>query len=114
MLRETDNFYLQKDEPVKGCLLFLRNYILNYDKNITEAWKYGMPFFCYKGKMLCYLWVHKKNRMPYLGIVKGKQIDHPELIIEDRSKMKIMLFDPAKDIPVETIDYILEEAISLY
>ena len=52
MLRETDNFYLQKDEPVKGCLLFLRNYILNYDKNITEAWKYGMPFFCYKGKML--------------------------------------------------------------
>ena len=52
--------------------------------------------------------------MPYLGIVKGKQIDHPELIIEDRAKMKIMLFDPAKDIPVETIDYILEEAISLY
>jgi len=113
-MREIDNFYLQKDEPVKGCLLFLRNHILNYDTNITEAWKYKMPFFCYKGKMLSYLWVHKKNGMPYLGIVNGQQIDHPELIIEDRAKMKIMLFDPAKDIPVETIDYILREAISLY
>ena len=113
-MREIDNFYLQKDEPVKSCLLFLRNHILNYDKNITEAWKYRMPFFCYKGKMLCYLWVHKKNGMPYLGIVKGKQIDHPELIIEDRAKMKIMLFDPTKDISVGTIDDILKQAMSLY
>ena len=56
----------------------------------------------------------KKNGLPYLGIVKGKQIDHPELIIEDRAKMKIMLFDPAKDIPVEIIDYILKAAIALY
>jgi len=114
MLREIDNFYLQKDEPVKGYLLFLRNYILNHDKNITEAWKYKMPFLCYKGKMLCCLWVHKKNGLPYLGIVKGKQIDHPDLIIEDRAKMKIMLFDPEKDIPVETIDDILKVAISFY
>lgn len=113
-MRDIDNFYLQKDEPVKGCLLFLRNYIFNYDKNITEAWKYGMPFFCCKGKMLCYLWVHKKNGMPYLGIVKGKQIDHPQLIIEGRAKMKIMLFDPEKDIPVETIATILDAAIKLY
>jgi len=44
MLREIDNFYLQKAEPVKSCLLFLRNYILHHDKNITEAWKYKMPF----------------------------------------------------------------------
>ena len=114
MLREIDNFYLQKDEPVKGCLLFLRNHILNYDKDITEAWKYGMPFFCYKGKMLCYLWVHKKNGMPYLGIVKGKQIEHPDLMIEDRAKMKIMLFEPEKDIPMETIAAVLKMAIALY
>jgi len=59
-MREIDDFYLQKEEPVKSCLIFLRNYILNYDSNITEAWKYKMPFFCYKGKMFCYLWVHKK------------------------------------------------------
>jgi hypothetical protein len=56
-----DNFYLQQDEPVKGTLLALRESILRQDGDVTGAWKYGMPFFCYKGKMFCYLWMHKKN-----------------------------------------------------
>ena len=93
MLNEIDNFYLQKDEPVKSCLLALREIILSQDKDITAAWKYGMPFFCYKGKMFCYLWIHKKYRQPYIGLVEGKRFEYSELIIEKRSRMKIMLFD---------------------
>ena len=113
-MREIDNFYLQKEEPVKSCLLFLREHILNFDQNIIEAWKYRMPFFCYKGKMFCYLWVHKKYGLPYIGIVEGKKIDHPALIIEDRSRMKIMLLDPTTDLPMESIDNILKKALSFY
>jgi hypothetical protein len=113
-LTELDNFYLQKPEPVKGCLLALRDIILSQDNKITAAWKYGMPFFCYKDKMFCYLWVHKKYRQPYLGIVEGKQITHPDMIIEKRSRMKIMLFDPGADLPVETIERILKQVLALY
>ncbi len=113
-MRELDLFYLQKDEPIKGCLLFLRQHILNFDKNITEAWKYRMPFFCYKGKMFCYLWVHKKNGLPYIGIVEGRRIDHPDLIQEDRARMKIMFVDASADLPVNTIDTILKIALSFY
>jgi hypothetical protein len=113
-MKDLDLFYLQKEEPVKSCLLFLREHILNHDKNITEAWKYKMPFFCYKGKMFCYLWVHKKNGLPYIGIVEGRRIDHPALIIEDRARMKIMLLDPNTDLPVETINSILKIALSFY
>ena len=114
MLREIDNFYLQKDEPVKSCLFALREIILSVDKDISAAWKYGMPFFCYKGKMFCYLWVHKKYLQPYIGIVEGKRFNHPGLIIEKRSRMKIMLFDPNKDLPIKTIKTILKQAIDLY
>jgi hypothetical protein len=64
-MKEIDNFYLNHDEPVKGCLLALREIILSQDKDVTAAWKYGMPFFCFKGKMFCYLWVHKKHKQPY-------------------------------------------------
>ncbi len=113
-MKELDLFYFQLDEPVKSCLLFLRQYILNYDSNITETWKYRMPFFCYKGKMFCYLWVHKKNGLPYLGIVEGGKIDHPDLIQEDRARMKIMFIDPVQDLPIEIIDTILKTAIDLY
>lgn len=113
-MKEIDNFYLQKEEPIKGCLLALREIILSQDKDVTAAWKYGMPFFCYKGKMFCYLWVHKKHRQPYIGIVEGKRFDHPDLIIEKRSRMKIMLFNPNKDLPLKTIEMILQAAINLY
>jgi hypothetical protein len=113
-MKELDLFYLQKDEPLKGCLLFLRNHILAYDKNITEAWKYRMPFFCYKGKMFCYLWVNKITHQPYLGMVEGRKLEHPLLIIEKRSRMKIMILAAEEDIPVDTIDTILNMAVKLY
>jgi hypothetical protein len=113
-MREIDQFFLSKDEPVKSCLIFLRRFILDYDKNITEAWKYKMPFYCYKGKMFCYLWVNKKTHQPYIGIVEGRKIEHPLLIIEKRSRMKIMLLDAREDIPVKTIDTILKLAIDLH
>jgi len=114
MLREIDTFFDNKTEPVKGCLLFLRDYIQKQNPHITEAWKYKMPFYCYKGKMFCYLWVHKKNGLPYLGIVNGNKIDHPNLIIENRSRMKILLIDPTQDLPIETINAILKTAIGFY
>ena len=43
--------------------------------------------------MFCYLWVNKKTHQPYIGIVEGRKIEHPLLIIEKRSRMKIMLLD---------------------
>jgi hypothetical protein len=113
VIREIDNYFLQQHEPIKSYLLALRGFILDYDDGITEAWRYSMPFFCYNGKRFCYLWVHKKYNQPYLGVVEGKKITHPRLIAEKRARMKIMLFDPEKDIPVKTIRSILGSAISL-
>ncbi len=113
-MKELDNFYLQQQEPIKGCLLALREIILSQDKEITAAWKYRMPFFCYKGKMVCYLWVHKKHKQPYIGIVEGKRFNHPGLIMEKRSRMKIMLFDTDKDLPVKIINSLLQQALHLY
>ncbi len=114
MLKPIDNYFLQQEEPIKSCLFALRKIILNCDKNITEEWKYGMPFYCYNDKMFCYLWTHKKHKQPYIGIVEGKKIGHPLLIQEKRARMKIMLIDPNKDIPIKTIHTILKEVLILY
>jgi hypothetical protein len=113
-LTPIDNYFQQQEEPVKSCLLFLRVHILQLEKNITEAWKYGMPFYCYNKKMFCYLWTHKKYQQPYMGIVEGRRINHSDLIIEKRARMKILLIDPLKDIPIKKIDTILEEVIGFY
>ena len=114
MLRPVDDYFLKKEEPVKSCLQFLRQHILQLDPQVTEAWKYGMPFYCYNEKMFCYLWVHKKYLQPYIGIVDGKKINHPDLIIEKRARMKILLVDATKDIPVKKINAILKDVLKLY
>jgi hypothetical protein len=108
-----ENFYLRQEEPIKGTLLALREIILQQDSGITNEWKYGMPFFCYNCKMFCYLWIHKKYKQPYLGIVEGKRFDDVFLLQGARSRMKIMLIDPNEDLPLETIVDILQKAIRL-
>lgn len=112
-MRPIDNYFLEKEEVIRDCLLYLRNYIIEFDNGITETWKYRMPVYCYNDKMLCYLWTNKKTGWPYLGIVDGNKIDRPELIAEKRNRMKIFLIDPTKDIPVQVIESILTEIVNI-
>lgn len=114
MLRPIDSYFLNKDEPIKSSLQFLRQLLMQSDPDVTEAWKYGMPFYCINGRMMCYLWVHKKFGQPYIGIVEGASIHHPDLLQEKRARMKILLIDPSKNIPVKKIRSILKEVIALY
>ncbi|MDR7210102.1 DUF1801 domain-containing protein [Flavobacterium piscis] len=113
-MKQLDDFYLNKDEPIKGTLLALKEIILKQDNDITNVLKYGMPFFCYKGRMFCYLWIHKKLKQPYIGIVEGKHFNEPFLIQEARSRMKIMLLDSETDLPLERIENVIQKALDLY
>jgi hypothetical protein len=114
MLRPIDQYFLQKEEPVKSCLQFLRAHILSLDEKVTEAWKYGMPFYCINGKMCCYLWVHKKYGQPYIGFVEGNKLNDPDLLTEKRARMKILLLDPEKNLPMKKINSLLKEMLALY
>lgn len=114
MLQELQTYYLNKKEPNKSCLLALRSIILGQDKDITETQKYGMPCFCYQKKMFCYLWTDKKTEEPYILMVEGKYLDHPKLEKGTRSRMKIFRVNPIKDLPMKTIEIILQNALDLY
>ncbi|MCD0472656.1 DUF1801 domain-containing protein [Flavobacterium sp. JAS] len=113
-MKQLDDFYLKQGEPIKGIFLALKEIILKQDNSITHVLKYGMPFFCYKGKMFCYMWIHKKSKQPYIGIVEGKHFEEHFLIQENRSRMKIMMLDIEEDLPLEQIEKIIQKAINLY
>jgi len=113
MLRELDQFYLEQPEPNKSFMLSLRSFFLQYDTEMTEEWKYRLPFFYYKNKPFCYIWRDKKTQQPYIGIVKADQFEHQALIKGDRKKMKVLYFNTNKDIPVKLIDEIFQLAIKL-
>ena len=114
MLEELHRYYLDKAEPIRSCLLALRSIILEQDTNITETRKWGMPCFCYKKKMFCYLWTDKKTDEPYVLFVEGKYLDHPRLEEGDRSRMKIFRVNPKRNLPVKTIENLLQKALDLY
>ncbi len=114
MLRDIDNYFLNLQEPTKSCMQALRDYIVEYNEHITEAWKYRLPFFLYKKKMFCYFWSDRKTGLPYIGFVEGRNIDHPLLEQGNRKRMKILRINPKEDLPIEVINEILEEAIGLY
>ena len=113
MTSELDLFYLKQEEQMRDCLLALRTIILNFDKDITPEWKYKLPFFYYKSRPLCYFWIHKKHKQPYIGLVDDGLINHESLLQEKRSRMKILLVDQGADLPLETIHAILIQALPL-
>lgn len=114
MIEKLENYYLNKTEPNQSCLLALRSIILNQDKDITETQKWGMPCFCYKKKMFCYLWTDKKTNEPYILMVEGKHLNYPELEEGDRKRMKVLRINPNQDLPLKTIETILQKALELY
>ncbi|MEM9324648.1 MAG: DUF1801 domain-containing protein [Bacteroidota bacterium] len=113
MIDRLDEFYSLKEEPNRSCLLSLRDIILDQDNTISETVKYGMPCFTYGKKALCYLWVDKKSREPYILMVDGKLIDHPLLEEGSRARMRILRIDPGDDLPLDTIRWILSRGIEL-
>ncbi len=113
MTSELDLFYLKQEELMRDCLLALKTVILNFDKNITPEFKYKLPFFYYKGRPLCYFWIHKKYKQPYIGFVDGGLMNHPSLLQEKRSRMKILLIEQDNDLPLSIIHAILTQALPL-
>jgi Domain of unknown function (DU1801) len=114
MVEALDHFYLSQPEPIRGCLLALRDIVLAHHPEIVEAWKCRMPFFGYRGKLFCYLWVDKTSQQPYLGIVEGRRIEYPGLVLGQRARMKTIPFDPNENLPLEAIVAILRATLDLY
>ncbi|WAC09407.1 DUF1801 domain-containing protein [Dyadobacter pollutisoli] len=111
-MKEIDQFFMNKPEPARSCMSALRHLILKFDMSVAEIWRYSMPFYTFEGKRFCYIWVEKKTGRPYIGIVDGKLIEHPFLIAEKRTRMKIIPIDPAEDLPLELIYEIFQQAIN--
>ncbi|GAA5219693.1 DUF1801 domain-containing protein [Membranihabitans marinus] len=114
MQSEIELFYNQHSTINNSCLLALRHIILKQDPDITETRKYGMPCFCFKKKMFCYLWTDKKTTEPYILFVEGQHLHDPALETGNRARMKILRINPKADLDIQTIEDLLNQALDLY
>ncbi|WP_027380460.1 DUF1801 domain-containing protein [Chryseobacterium daeguense] len=103
-------YFYRIEEPNRSTLLFLRKKILESDtENITETLSFGLPFFKYKKKMLCYLYYSKKYKKHYVSFYHGDRLYHPLLLQEGRKKFKILLIDMEEDLPMDLILGLINE-----
>ncbi|MBB6371587.1 DUF1801 domain-containing protein [Chryseobacterium shigense] len=103
-------YFYRIAEPERSTLLFLRKMILESDPDhITETFSFGLPFFKYKKKMLCYIYYSKKYRQHYISFYHGDKLNYPELLQEGRKKFKILLIDMEKDLPVSFIMNVIDD-----
>jgi len=71
-------YFYRIDEPERSTLLFLRKKILESDpENITETLSFGLPFFKFKKKMLCYLYYSKKHKKTLHQLLSRRPIRLP-------------------------------------
>lgn len=109
-MREIDLFYQNLEEPYNSCFMALKSIILEFDSRISEEWKYKLLFFYFNGKMFCYLWIDKENKLPYVSFADGFRLQHPLLISAERKRFKIFYIDPNNDIDIKNLNKIMEEA----
>jgi hypothetical protein len=114
MLSQIQSYYDGLPEPEQGVALALRKLILGLSHDISEKWKYGIPFFYFRNKMFCYLGRDKKKSIPYLGIVEGHRLYFSQLVKDGRKRIRILYLDPERDLPIELIHQILREAMKFY
>ncbi|MCG8373924.1 MAG: DUF1801 domain-containing protein [Balneolales bacterium] len=111
MQKQLEDFYNSQKEPNRSCLFALRDIILNFDPNLKETTKYGMPCFVLRKKHFCYLWIDKITGTPYILLVDGVHIEHTALKAGARKRMKVLEINPEQDIPLHTIHEIFNLAI---
>ncbi len=112
MSQELENYYLKHPEPIQGCLLALRNLILRIDDQITHERKFQIPFFYYKGKKLCFLWVNKKKLL--IGFIVDKSIYPVVPGVKRNDDMETLQIDPNADLPVKIVLEKLLQLMKLY
>lgn len=113
-MTELEQFYENQPPELREVYLALRQIILKQDENIAPEWKYKLPFFYYKGKMLCYLWYHKSFKMPYISIMDANLLQDERLLMEDRKRAGILLINPNEDLKIDLIEEILQKTLDLF
>lgn len=109
MNSKQEQYYASKPEPYQGCLLALRQFILQTNPGIVPERKFQIPFFSYKGYKLGYLWLNQRKLMVGFCVDK-KLLSWPDGV-KPKDQYESFRVDPNADLPVVLIRNMIQERL---
>lgn len=111
-MNPVEDFIYQLEGEQRALLLYL-HHILTTELNLEAKIRYKIPFY-YGKRWICYLNPTKDNKID-LSFIYGNQLSNEQGLLESRGRKQVcsITLDAVKNIPIETLYEILQEAILL-
>ena len=102
-----------KNQEVQENTIAVVTLIRNGFPELTEHLKYGIPFYHYKGKGLCYVTYHVTVKTVVVGFMEGTKMQHPLLKQTAKQKrIRHLIYAPTEDWS-EQLYLAIQEAMTL-
>jgi hypothetical protein len=115
-LKPAEAFILNQPEKFEEIILHLIAVVNRVLPEAALLFKYGVPYFYYKKKPLCYMAPNAKKGFVDLGFAKGFQLTKQQefLVSENRNIVKSLRYFNLNSIDNAILEAVVKEASSLY
>ncbi len=112
LIKVVEDYIYQLEGQQKEVMQFLHD-ILTIEYGLNAKIRYKIPFY-FGISWICYLNTRKNNKVDF-AIVRGQEISNASGLLDSRDRKMISSaeFGSIKEIPVDLVKEIIEEAIFL-
>ncbi len=103
-----------EDENLRELILYLDRFIMGYDEKIKRTMRFKVPFYDYNN-WFCYLNpVEKYTKLEWV-FLQGKEMEDPHGALKSKGRKLVrgITLSPEKDIDVDLMKDLLDEAITI-
>lgn len=115
-MRPTDEYIFRQPKHHQSILLHLISVFEREIPALELMFKWGIPYFYYRKKPLCYLAPNHKKGFVDLGFARSFQLKRNQdcLVSEKRNTVKSLRYFSLESINNAVLEDVIEEARSLY
>lgn len=116
-MKPTELYILKQPQKYRDILLHIIAVVEHTLPEVTLEYKWGIPYFYYKKKPLCYLNASHKHQFVDVGFAKGFQLkNNQEHLIADngRNTIKSLRYRSLDSIDNDVLVSVLQEVQKLY
>lgn len=115
-MKPSELYILKQPDFYKEILLHVVSIIESEMPAATLLFKWGIPYFYYKGKPFCYLAPNHKRKFVDVGFARGFQLKKNQdiLVDEKRNTVKSLRYFALQEINYDQMISVIKEAKELY